>query len=144
MASILDILDGLRTAIEAVTPTEPANQDDVFRTFTPTSQITRGSRATLVSASAPVPIKPGMTCADYRTTITLTTGYAIGAPEAGQRSTYERALLDSESIAAAILAWAGTADDVLQHEQSEGEINDDGNGMLMVERSLTVQYSRGA
>lgn len=142
MATIVDILDSLRAAIEAATPTEQVSEDDTFRTFTPTSTLRRGSRAILVQATPPAPVLPGRSCSEYRTTVTLTAVYAVSAPEEGQRAVYERALLDSETIAAALLLWAGTADAVTQVEQSEGDITDDGDGALEVERSLVVQYIR--
>jgi hypothetical protein len=144
MFTICDLLDSLRTAIEAVAVTDPASEDDRFRCFTPTAQVSRGSRATLVSASTPSPIRPGRTCFEYQTTITLITAYATGAPEAGQRSPFERALLDCENVTDAISAWAALTDGVLSHEQSEGSVDDNGDGWIAAERTITVRYNRGA
>lgn len=142
MASIVDVLDGLRAAIEAVAVSEPVGQDDTIRTFLPTGQMSRGSRATLVQCTAPSPILPGYTCSDYAVTVTLSTAYAVSAPEGDARSTYERALVDAEAVAVAIQAWGATADDILRVEQQQGELDDNGDGWLLVQRTVSVQYRR--
>lgn len=140
--TILDVLDELRAAIESVAPTDPVNEDDVFRTFTVGSPVRRQSRAVLVMATPPVRSMPGVTCYDWQTTITFSVLYAIGQAEEDQRTTYERALLDAENIAAAIYAWVASGT-VLRAEMQEGDIAPDNDGGLLVERSLSVYWTRG-
>lgn len=140
--TILDVLDELRAVIEAVAPSEPVNEDDVFRTFFVGSPVRRQSRAVLVTSTPPIRTMPGLTCYDWQTTITFSVLYAIGQAEEGQRTAYERALLDSENIAAAIYNWAAGGT-VLRVELQEGDIAPDNDGGLLCERSLSVFWTRG-
>jgi len=142
MVTLVDLLDSLRAAIEAATPSEPVSEDDTFRTFTLGAPVRRSTRAVLVTATPPIRLLPGSTCTDWGTTVTLSVIYAIGQAEEGQRTAYERALLDSETIAAAIYAWAAQGN-ALRVELAEGDISPDGDGALICERTATVHWDRG-
>jgi len=142
MVSIVDLLDSLRAAIEAASPSDPVSEDDTFRTFTLGAPVRRSTRAVLVTASPPIRLLPGATCTDWGTTVSLSVIYAIGQAEEGQHTAYERALLDSETIAAAIYAWAAQGN-ALRVELAEGDISPDGDGALICERTLTVHWIRG-
>ena len=103
MFTILDVIDSLRTAIEAVTPTDQATPDDTFRALVTDDGASRGTRSVTITASGPIPIKPGRSCTDWQTTLSLTVWHAMtSAQDDGTRTVYERALLDSELVAAAI------------------------------------------
>lgn len=140
--TILDVLDGLRTTIEAVAPHDPVNEDDVFRTFTVGSPVRRQSRAVLVTATPPIRSMPGLTCTDWQTTVQFSVLYAIGQAEESQRSAYERALIDSENIANAIYTWVASGA-VLQATLQEGDISPDNDGALTCERSMSITWTRG-
>ena len=140
--TILDVLDGLRTTIEAVAPFDPVNEDDSFRTFTVGSPVRRQSRAVLVTATPPIRSLPGLTCTDWQTTVQLSVLYAIGQAEESQRSAYERALIDSENIADAIYTWVASGA-VLQATLQEGDISPDNDGALTCERSMSITWTRG-
>jgi len=142
MVSIVDVLDSLRTALEAAAPADPVSEDDTFRTFTLGAPVRRSSRAVLVTATPPTRVLPGSTCTDFQTTVTLSAIYAIGQAGEGQRAAYERALLDSETLAAAVYAWAAQGN-VLSAVLNEGDIAPDGDGSLVCERSMTLQWQRG-
>lgn len=142
MITVVDVLDGLRAVIEGVTPTEPVSEDDVFRTFLVGSPVRRQSRAVLLTATPPIRSMPGLTCYDWQTTVTISTIYAIGQAEEGQRTAYERALLDSELIAAAIYTWVASGA-VLRAEVQEGDIAPDNDGALICERTLSLFWTRG-
>ena len=140
--TVVDVLDLLRAAIEAVVPHDQVNEDDVFRTFTLGAPVRRSSRAMLVTATPPIRSMPGLTCYDWQTTITLSTLYAIGQAEEDQRTAYERALLDSENIAEAIYTWVASGA-VLHATLQEGDISPDNDGALVCERQLVLQWTRG-
>lgn len=142
MATIADVINSLVTAIEAESVTDPVSEDDRFRVAIggDAAAISRGSRVVLLGATCPQPVKPGRTCSDYETTITLAVTYA----NAERSGTYLRALLDSEVLAAAILLWGGTATDVLSAVQTGEDVAPNGDGWLIASRSIIVQYSRGA
>jgi len=140
--TIVDVLDSLRAAIEAVIPHDQVNEDDVFRTFTLGAPVRRSSRAMLVTATPPIRAMPGLTCYDWQTTVTLSTLYAIGQAEEDQRTAYERALLDSENVAEAIYTWVASGV-VLNATLQEGDISPDNDGALVCERQLVLQWTRG-
>lgn len=145
MFTILDVINSLRTAVEAVTPTDQATPDDTFRALVTDDGASRGTRSVTITASGPIPIKPGRSCTDWQTTLSLTVWHAMtSAQDDGTRTVYERALLDSELVAAAIQTWAGTTDGVNQYEISEADLAPNGDGWLLTERTVVVQYSRGA
>lgn len=142
MVSVVDMLDSLRAAVEACAVTDPVSEDDTFRTFTLGAPVRRQSRSVLVTATPPIRNMPGSTCTDFATTVSLAVSYSIGQAEEGQRTVYERALLDSEAIAVALYAWAA-AGNVLTLTLAEGEISPDGDGALICERSATIVWQRG-
>lgn len=139
---LVDILDDLRTTIEGVAPYDPVSEDDVFRTFTVGAPVRRQSRAILVTATPPIRSMPGLTCYDWQSTVTISTIYAIGQAEEGQRTAYERALIDAENIAAAIYSWVATGA-VLNATLQEGDISPDNDGSLVCERTFVLQWTRG-
>ena len=145
MFTIVDLIGTLRTAIEAVTPTDQVSPDDTFRTLVTDDGTARGTRSVTVTASGPIPVKPGRSCTDWQSTLGVTVWHAMtSTQDDGTRSVYERALLDAELVAAAIQLWAGTTTGVNQYQLSEADIAPNGDGWLLTERTLTVQYARGA
>lgn len=145
MLTVVDVITSLRTAIEAVTPTDQVTPDDTFRTLVTDDGAARGTRAVTITASGPVPIKPGRSCTDWQSTLSVTVWHAMtSAHDDGTRTVYERALLDAELVAAAIQTWAGTETGINSYQLSEGDIAPNGDGWLLTERSMVVQYQRGA
>ena len=140
--TILDVVDSLRAAIEAVAPHDPVSEDDAFRTFTVGAPVRRSSRAVLITVTPPVRVMPGLTCYDWQTTVNLSTLYAIGQAEEDQRTAHERALIDSENAASAIYDWVASGA-VLHATLQEGDISPDNDGALVCERQLVLQWTRG-
>lgn len=141
--TIATLIASLRARIEALAPDSTAHLDDGFRVQVGLETELRGPRAVTLEATAPVRRFAGsLTCTDWTTTITVRSAYRDLPAEQGETGVYERCLLDAETILADIYTWATTTSGVLSIEAQEATPASDGQGAIILERTLSVVYQR--
>lgn len=141
--TIATLLDSLRARIEALAPDTAESEDDSFKVQIGLETELRGPRAITLEATAPIrKLNVAFTCTDWQTTVTLRAVYRDTPAEFGLRGPYERALLDSETILADLYNWATTTDGVLTIEPQEASPTSDGQGAIIVDRTIGLTYTR--
>lgn len=137
------ILEAIAARIEALAPDASVTEDDVFRATVGDRSGNRGGRAVYVSGQGGRR-RPtgGQTCSDWETVVTVEMVYPNLPPEEGTRGTYARALEDSEDVLDDLYTWSVSADSILKIEPDLADVVEDGNGNLVVSRTIGIQFTR--
>lgn len=138
-----EILEAIAARIESLAPDASVTEDDVFRATVGDRSGNRGGRAVYVSGQGGRR-RPtgGQTCSDWETVVSVEMVYPSLPPEDGERGTYARALEDAEDVLDDLYTWAVSASGILRIEPDLADVAEDGNGNLVVSRTIRVDFTR--
>ena len=141
-ASTAAVLDSMKTRIEALAPAAVVNEDDKFRVFLEEIEAILGSRTIELTAQGAVKVRPGLTCPDWQTDVTLILLYVSTPSEVGEQTVHQKALRDSEDILNDLYTWAGTTTGILRMTPSPASVNDNGQGVIEATRQISIEFRR--
>lgn len=137
------LLEAMAARIEALAPDAGANDDDVFRATIGTSPGNRGGRAVYLTAQPGRRLPTGgQTCSDWESVVQLDMVYPDAPAEYGQRGVYGRAVEDAEDVLEDLYSWAVSAADLLRFDPDIATIGEDGNGNIVVSRTIALRFVR--
>lgn len=139
----VQILNGFKTVIEALTPAGQVTEDDRYEVAIGTRIASTRNRTWFLLAMPGRRIPTGgRTGRDWETVITLEGQYQDGPAELGEQTAYATAVADAEQIIAALDDWMAVEGNVGNVEIDMGQITDQNDGTLQVSRSMRVEYVR--
>ena len=135
---------GIKAAIEALTPTDAASPDDLFRITIGFDSTQQSGRVGILTINGGIKA-PGRTnrCDTWRTSADLVMFYADLPAEHGQDTALQRAVADAELIAQAVYDWAYSTAEIERVDLDEAAPMDGGDGQIMITRPIRLEYTRG-
>jgi hypothetical protein len=136
------VLSALKARIEALTPSNQASDDDVFRVTIGTEHAHVSGRSVILTATAGIRKRPSLACDEWQTTVDVLTYRADVPPEEGQATSHAAAITDAEAILADLYLWASGTDGIRKFDTTEAPVQPD-DGDVNVTRTLRIEYQRG-
>lgn len=145
-ASTSAVLVAMAARISALTPSQQetgqAAEDDIFRVAIDLYRTHSGSRAVILTANAGVRKLPSRNCNTWQTNVTMQVYYTDVATADDQPTVYQRALIDAEDILADLYIWSADTDGINAISPQEAQVNDAGEGEIVVNRFLSIEFQR--